>query len=302
MALKTRKEMDAAYQWDLSHIFPTLEAWEQAYSEAELAIDTIAPIRGTLANSAASLKAGLDTLYAAAQKVELVYLYASLDKHGDNGDAAAQAREGRAMKLYVKFSTAASFVDPEILAMDEALLEEYLKDDSLKGYRHIVADTARARAHTLDSEKEEMLAMLSDAAGGCSNCFDMLESVDMTFPTLTDEAGEEVQLTHANFARFRESADRRVRRESFEKYFGEFRRYINTFAAMYGGSVKMDTFYTRVRNYPSACERALFHSNVPVSVYDSLVEAVRSNICAMESYLALRKKVLGVDELHMYDL
>ena len=171
MALKTRKEMDAAYQWDLSHIFPTLEAWEQAYSEAELAIDTIAPIRGTLANSAASLKAGLDTLYAAAQKVELVYLYASLDKHGDNGDAAAQAREGRAMKLYVKFSTAASFVDPEILAMDEALLEEYLKDDCLKGYRHIVADTARARAHTLDSEKEEMLAMLSDAAGGCSNCF-----------------------------------------------------------------------------------------------------------------------------------
>ena len=110
----------------------TLDA-EQAYSEAELAIDTIAPIRGTLANSAASLKAGLDTLYAAAQKVELVYLYASLDKHGDNGDAAAQAREGRAMKLYVKFSTAASFVDPEILAMDEALLEEYLKADSLKG-------------------------------------------------------------------------------------------------------------------------------------------------------------------------
>ncbi len=302
MALKTRKEMDAAYQWDLSHIFPSVEAWEQAYVEAEEAIDTIAPIRGILGNSAAMLKAGLDVLYAAAQKVELVYLYASLDKHGDNGDAAAQAREGRAMKLYVKFSTAASFVDPEILAIDEDTLAKYLKEDCLKGYRHIVADTARARAHTLDSEKEEMLAMLSDAAGGCSNCFDMLESVDMVFPAIADEEGNEVQLTHANFARFRERANRRVRKESFEKYFGEFRRYINTFAAMYGGSVKMDTFYTRARKYPSACERALFHSNVPISVYDSLVEAVRGNICAMESYLALRKKVLGVDELHMYDL
>ena len=302
MALKTRKEMDAAYQWDLSHIFPSLESWEEAYTKAEQAIETIPPLRGTLGDSALALKAGLDTLYAAAQQVELVYLYASLDKHGDNGDAAAQGREARAMKLYVKFSTAASFVDPEILAMEEDVLAGYLKDDMLKGYRHIIADTARARAHTLDSEKEEMLAMLSDAAGGCSNCFDMLESVDMTFPAIKDEAGKEAQLTHANFARFRESADRRVRKEAFEAYFGEFRRYINTFAAMYGGSVKMDTFYTCARKYPSACERALFHSNVPVSVYDSLVSAVRNNICAMESYLALRKKVLGVEELHMYDL
>ncbi|MBQ3103392.1 MAG: oligoendopeptidase F [Oscillospiraceae bacterium] len=302
MALKQRKEMDAAYQWDLSHIFPTVEAWEEAYTAAEQAIETIAPVKGTLGESAAALKAGLDTLYAAAQKVELVYLYASLDKHGDNGDAAAQAREGRAMNLYVRFSMAASFVDPEILAIEETLLEEYLKDDILKGYRHIVADTARARAHTLDGEKEEMLAMLSDAAGGCSNCFDMLESVDMTFPAIRDENGEEVELTHGNFAFFRESTDGRVRRESFEKYLGEFRRYINTFAAMYSGSVKMDTFHTRARKYPSACERALFHSNVPLSVYDSLVEAVHRSIPAMESYLALRKKALGLDELHMYDL
>jgi len=111
-----------------------------------------------------------------------------------------------------------------------------------------------------------------------------------------------VELTHGNFAFFRESTDGRVRRESFEKYLGEFRRYINTFAAMYSGSVKMDTFHTRARKYPSACERALFHSNVPLSVYDSLVEAVHRSIPAMESYLALRKKALGLDELHMYDL
>ena len=147
-----------------------------------------------------------------------------------------------------------------------------------------------------------MLAQLSDAAQTPDNSFTMLESVDMTFPAITDEAGNEVTLTHGNFGVYRESTDQRVRRESFEKYFGEFKRYINTFAAMYAGSVKFDTFFASVRGHKSACEAALFSNNVPISVYDSLVEAIHSRLGTMRQYLELRKRVLGLDALNMYDL
>lgn len=144
--------------------------------------------------------------------------------------------------------------------------------------------------------------MLSDAAGGTSDAFKMLESVDMTFPEIKDGNGETVTLTHGNFGVFRESGDARVRKESFEAYFGEFKRYINTFAAMYAGSVKMDNYYTRVRGYGSTCERALFADNAPVSVYDKLIEAVHSGLPTMRRYLELRRRVLGLKELNMYDL
>ncbi len=157
--------------------------------------------------------------------MELVYLYASLNKSGDQGDATAQNLEARAVTLYVKLSTASSFVDPEILAIPEDKLAAYLQDERLAVYRQYICNTARARSHTLDADRERMLAMLGDAAGSPSNSFDMLEAVDMTFPEITDEKGEKVALTHGNFSVYRESTDRRVRREAFETYFGEFAKF-----------------------------------------------------------------------------
>ena len=162
-----------------------------------------------------------------------------------------------------------AFLTPEILSIPEETLASYMKEEGLATYRHMIEDMCRARAHTLDAARERMLAQLSDVAQTPDNSFTMLESVDMTFPTITDEEGREVTLTHGNFGVYRESPDQRVRRESFEKYFGEFKRYINTFAAMYAGSVKFDTFFASVRGHKSACERR-FSNNVPVSVYDSL--------------------------------
>ena len=177
-----------------------------------------------------------------------------------------------------------------------------MQDPVLAGYRHQLEDIARKRAHTLDAKSERMLAMLSDAAGTAQNSFTMLESVDMTFPTIKDEQGETVTLTHGNFGVYRESHDQRVRKDSFEQYFGEFKKYINTLAAMYAGSVKMDNFNTRVRGYASSCEKALFGNNVPVSVYDSLTEAIHGGLPIMRRYLELRRRVLGLEELNMYDL
>ena len=302
MELKARKDMDSAYQWDLSPIFENREAWNKAYREAEKAVAKLPELENTLKVSPQQMRAGLDRIYQTMQRVERVYLYASLLKNSDNGDGEYQRMEGMATNLYVAMSTACAFVDPEILSMPEETLLQFLDTADLAPYRHILGDVNRARAHTLDAAGEKMLAMLSDAADTADNCFTMLESVDMEFPKIRDEAGQEVQLTHGNYGIFRVSADQRVRRESFEAYHGTFKKYINTLAAMYAGSVKMDTYYTRVRHYGSACERALFASNVPLQVYDSLVEAVHGALPAMERYLALRKCVLGLDELNMYDL
>lgn len=302
MEYKARKDMNPAYMWDMTHIFPDTAAWEAAYKEAEELVAVLPALEGTLGASVQSLKHGLDTLFAASRKVELVYVYASLCKSGDNGDASYQAMEGKATNLYVSFSTAVSFFDPEVLSIDPATLDRYMDDPSLAGYRHILEDTARGRAHTLDAKGEKMLAMLGDAAQSSSNTFDMFESVDMTFPKIKDENGDEVQLTHGNFSVFRESKNKDVRHAAFDAYFGEFRKYINTLAATYSGSVKMDSYYSDVRGYASACERALFSNNVPVSVYDSLIEAIHAGLPTMKKYLALRKKVLGLDTLTMYDL
>lgn len=302
MELKNRKDMNPEFMWDFTHIFPTKEAWEDAYKEAEAMTAGLAAYEGTLGESAAALQKALDAVNAAGEKLERVYLYAMLHKSGDNGDPEYQAMEARCVTLLVSYQMTTAFLTPEILSIPEDTLASYMKEEGLATYRHMIEDMCRARAHTLDAARERMLAQLSDVAQTPDNSFTMLESVDMTFPTITDEEGREVTLTHGNFGVYRESPDQRVRRESFEKYFGEFKRYINTFAAMYAGSVKFDTFFASVRGHKSACEAALFSNNVPVSVYDSLVEAIHSRLGTMRQYLALRKRVLGLEELNMYDL
>lgn len=300
--MKLRNEIDKSLTWDLSQIFENEAAWEAAYAEAAATVETIPAIKGTLGASAESLKKGLDTLYDAMHKAELVYVYTMLRQSLDNGDAQSQQMSGRAAMLFTKLSAAASFLEPEILAIDGETLKAYLADPVLAGYKHIIEDIDRARPYTLDETRENMLALLSEASGSARNAFDMFESVDMTFPTIKNEQGEEVQLSHGNQGAFRESADRRVRKDAFEAYFGEFKKYINTLAAIYSGSVKFDNYYTKIRGYDSACHRALFASNVPVSVYDALVNSLHDALPIMKRYLELRKKVLELDELHMYDL
>jgi len=302
MAQVLRSEVDKNYTWDFSDIYPSDEAWEKVYAETDAAIPSLASIQGTLGNSPESMKAGLDTFYGIMEKANRLFIYSNLRLNVDNGDPVYQAMNGRAMTLYVKLSTVGAFVTPEILAIPKEKLAEFISSPTLASYRHILEDTEREREHILDGKSEQMLAMLSDAAGTAQQSFTMLESVDMTFPTIKDEDGNEVTLTHGNFGVYRESNDQRVRKDSFELYFGEFNKYINTLAAMYTGSVKMDNFYTRVRGYSSTCERALSGNNVPVSVYDSLVSAIHDALPTMRRYLDLRRRVLGLDELNMYDL
>ena len=300
--MKNRNEMNPKFMWDFTHMFATREDWEASYKECEGEIAKLSALAGTVCDSAESFKNAFDTIYAVSQKVELVYLYAMLHKSGDNGDPEYQAMEGRCINLFVAMGTATAFLEPEILECDEAKVRGFLENEELATYRHTVENILRGRAHMLSKDQEMMLAMLSDVSGSARNIFDMLESVDMTFPTITDEAGNEVTLSHGTFGVYRESADKRVRHEAFEKYFGEFKKYINTFAATYAASVKKDTYYSNVRKFKNPCESALFGSNVPTEVYDSLIEAVHDGLTTMKKYLEIRKNALGLEKLSTYDL
>lgn len=302
MESKARNMMNPEYMWDLTPMYANDDMWEADLKEAEAMVKTLGDIPGTLGASCENLKNGLDRIFAAERKVEKVYIYAFLKKSGDNGDARFQEMEARCISLIVALQTATAFVNPEILAIDEEKLAEYMQQDGMKVYSHMVEDIVRAKAHTLDAQTEGILAMLGDAAQTPSNVFEMFESVDMRFPSIKDENGNDAPLTHGSFGVFRESKDARVRKDAFETYFGEFGKYINTLAAAYAGSVKQDCFFANVHRHAGACESALFSNNVPISLYDSLVSAVHDALPTMKDYLELRKKMLGLEELNMYDL
>lgn len=302
MEAVSRKNADPSYMWDLSHIFETREAFEKAYAAASEEIPNISALHGHLTESAGKLAASLDKIYALAQRVERVYLYAYLHKESDNSDPEYQQLAGRATKLLVDFSSAVSFMNPEILSAGEARLGEMINEACLAPYRHILEDIARSAPHTLDEKGEKLLAMLGDASETPSDAFGMLESVDMKFPDVTDEDGNPSALTHGNFSVYMTSPDIRVRREAYEKYFGEFERYINTFAALYSGSVKFDTFFADARGFDSVLASSLFSGNIPLSVYDSLIKSVHDALPTMEKYTSLRRRALGLETLEMYDL
>ena len=303
MEVKARREMDANFQWDLTPIFADEAAWRAAYAEAEKAIAALEALPGTLCQSAGQLGKGLGMIYDASQRVEMVYSYAFLNKSGDNGEPRYQEMEARAINLIVSLQTATAFVNPEILSVPAELLAAWMDQaEGLRTYRHMLDDILRSRSHTLDAKGERLLAMMGDIAQTPGNTFDMFESVDLAFPPVHDESGAEIPLTHGGFTVLRESRDRSVRKEAFEQYFGAYGKFINTLACIYGGAVKLDNFNALARSFGSACEAALYGNNVPVSLYDNLIETVHAALPTMREYLALRQKAMGLDELHLYDL
>lgn len=297
-----RSEQDIRFQWDLTKIYPDTAAWEAAMQEAEAALAPLAAIPGTLGTSKEAFKKGLDTIYASMFKVELPYTYAFLKKTEDGSVAENQEMAARGESLIIKFNAAIAFLSPEILAIPAEKLDEWMQDEALATYRHTVDDIVRMRAHTLDAAREQMLALLGDAAGTPKAAFEMLTNVDLQLPMVKNEAGEEVRLTAGTFPVFRESRDRSVREGAFRAMFGTYRQFGDAIATLYGGSVKFDTYFSNQRGYASACEAALDGGNVPVSVYDSLIEAVHESLPSMRKYLELRRRALKLDKIDVFDL
>lgn len=300
--MQARKDMDPKFQWDFTHMYASDEVWEAELNRCVADLPKIAAIEGTLGTSREAFKAGIDTVNEIAERLENVFIYANLHRCADGSEPKHQEMDQKAMGAYVRFSSALAFMDPEILAIPEETLKAFLEPEEMKPYRFYIENLTRSRAHCLDAQRERMLAMLGDAAQTPSDAYEMLTNVDMELPKIHDAEGSEVQLTAGNFGVYRESPVRAVREEAFNAMFGTYKKYINTFAALYGGNVKQDQFMANVRGFSSACEAALFRNNIPVSVYDSLIEAAHDSLPTMREYLALRKEVLGLEKIDMYDL
>ncbi len=300
--MKTRAEMNRDFMWDLSHIFPSAEAWEAACADTEKAIELIPPLQGTLGESAESLKKAVLTLSEVERKATLCYLYANLQKTTDGGDPNYQAMEARAMSLLVKLQSASAFISPEIVAIPEEKFGAFISEEGMENLVFQLKKIVKAREHTLDAKCELLLAKLSDAAQTPDNAFSMLNDVDIQLPCIKDEQGNEVQLTSGNFGVYRESRDRSVREAAFEAFFGTYKKFENTIAELYSGSVKLDCYFADVRGFKSARSSFLFGNDVPETVYDSLIDAVHAGLPYMKKYLELRKKALRADKIDMFDL
>lgn len=300
--LKERKDVDARYTWDFTDLFPSDEAWEQELQSLRTEVENFAELKGTLGQSAGSLKAGLDRYYDLQKRLKTAFVYAMFHASTDNGDPKHQRMQGLAQQLLAKAQQAASFLDPEILAIEPETLADYMAQPELALYRHHIEDITRARAHTLPAEQEALLSQFAEVSGSPDQVFTMLSNVDIEYEDVLDENGKPSPLSNGNFGVYRESKNQAVRKDAFEKLHGAYQKHINTIASNYTGQVRFDNAYARIRGYNSACEAALFAANVPVSVYDSLVEAIHGALPTMRRYLELRKKVLGLEELNMYDL
>jgi oligoendopeptidase F len=305
-AVKTLpKRTDIAVEdtWKLEDIFENDEAWEAEFKEVKASLPKIGEFKGKLGDSADGFLEALTYQDAVMERLGKLYTYAHMRYDQDTGDSHYQGLNDRASNLYTQASSVSSYIIPEILSMDEAKIKGFLNEkEELKVYGHTLDEINRQRPHVLSAEQEALLAQASDVLGSSSNTFGMLNNADLEFPSIKDEDGEEVEVTHGRYIRFLESEDRRVRQDAFKAVYSTYDKYKNTFASTLGGAVKKDNFYATVRNYQSAREAALSNNNIPEEVYENLVKTVNDNLHLLHKYIELRKKVLGLDELHMYDL
>ena len=297
-----RREQDPKFQWRLSDLYEDTGAGERALQEAQAQIAAIEAYRGRLGESADTLLAVLRNRSAAERQLVQAYTYAHLHKDTDNGNATYQGMTDRAMQAMVAAQAALSFIEPEILEIAPETLRAWAQEPRFQNFRFYLEDLDRQRAHLLSAAEERILAMAEDPLGGADNAFTMLSDVDLDFGTVVDAQGQEVKLTHSTYGLLLESPDRRVRRDAFRNLYKAYRSVKNTIAATYAASVKADVFRARVRGYAGSLEAALDGNNVPVAVYEQLIEAVHEKLPALQKYLALRKRQLGLDQLEMYDL
>ena len=302
-ALPERSKIEEKYKWRLESIFSDDSQWEATFSQLEKQIPDIQVYQGKLGESADTLLTCLqlrDRLYETFGKL---YLYAGLHNDEDSTIAKYQAYRDRATSLMVNLDQATSFIRPEILSIPEEQLTEFIDSNpGLAEYRHYFDDLLRSKAHVLPSEQERLLAMAGELAQGPYTIFSMFNNADIKFPSIKDEQGREVEVTKGRYLRFMESRDRRVRRDAFFAMYKTYGNWTNTLAATLSTSLKRNIFYARAHKYASALEAALDGDNIPVSVYDNVIETINNNLHPLHRYMALRKKMLRLEELHPYDL
>lgn len=298
-----RSEVDKKYTWRLEDIYPSVEAWRAEYKKTEELAEKLVSYKGKVGASAQNLLDVFKLDDEIGFLMERLYCYAHQLYDQDTANAESQALSGEAELIAVKVGEAGSFVNPEILAMDEATIKAYIaENDGLKLYEKELEFIFRGKPHVLSTEMEEVMAAASDILGGPRKTFSMFNNADIKLGTIKDENGEEVAVTHGRYTRFLESSDRRVRSDAFHAMYSTFKGFENTLAANYEARVKGDCFNAKVRKYNSSIESYLDGSNVPVAVYENLIDTIHEGLPLLHKYVALRKKALKLDELHMYDI
>ncbi len=301
--LPKRSEVKEADTWKLSDMYASDAAWEEELNQIKTKSEDLVCMEGKVGESAANLLKVMDLSAELEEKLSLAFNYAERLYDEDTGNNAHQAMTAKIMSLYADLGSKTAFVDPEVLAIDEKQLEAFYKEEpKLEHYRKLIAEIQRLKAHRLSAEMEKLVALTMEMSQTPSDTFGLLNNADMTFPEIKDEDGQTIRLTHGRFVPMLESADRNVRKEAFRKYYSEYKKYLNTYASLYNGQVKQQIFYAKARKYDSTLVASVDANNVSPVVYHNLVDTVNKNLDKLHRYVTLRKKYLGVDELHMYDI
>ncbi|MCF2943211.1 oligoendopeptidase F [Paenibacillus tarimensis] len=296
-----RSESSPESQWKLEDLFPNQAAWDQEYAEAKEQIKKISAYQGKLADPQ-QLRACFELEDELSLHVERLYVYANMRHHEDTAEPANMALADKSKKLSVEAGEALSFITPEVLSLSAEELDRLIDNPNLAEYRFTLVEMRRQKAHVLSKAEEALLAQAGNIAQAPGTVFNMLNNADLKFPKVKDENGQEVELTHGRYIQFLESKNRDVRREAFKAMYDTYGKMKNTLAATLSANVNKNIFYARARKYPSALEMSLYGDNIPKDVYTNLIGTIHKHLPLMHRYMELRKKLLKVDELHMYDL
>ncbi|GAB1475564.1 oligoendopeptidase F [Bacillota bacterium] len=301
--IKSRNEIPAVYKWNIEAMYAKEADWERDYRESELMADAFHVYSGRLAESAATLLEAFTAKDNLWQKVEKVYVYARMKKDEDTRAAKYQAMSDRAKSLIAKVAAAASFFTPELLEADENTLMNYLnQSEALKVYAHVIKQVLREKLHILSKDEENLMAVFSELTSATNDIFSMINNADIKFGSIEDEDGKQVEVTHGRYLNLMESKDRRVRKDAFTSMYAAYEAQRNTLAATYNYNTKTDVVIAKIRKYDSAIEAALSGDDIPLGVYDNLIDIVNKNLPLLHRYVELRRRALGLDEVHMYDL
>ena len=301
--LMNREQVREEDTWNLTDLYKNQEDWEADLSLIEKKVSEIKQFEGKVCESAKTLLQVLELAAFASEKLEYSYSYAARLFDQDQSNTKHQGMNARMFSLMAAIGSDLSFIDPEILACEESKLEKFYQEEpALELYKKQIQEIQRLKAHTLSAEMEKVVALTAEMSNTPSEVYEAFTNVDITFPSIKDESGEEVVITNGRFVPLLMSQNRQVREDAFHGYYSTMKKYINTFAASYNGEVKQRIFHSRVRNYSSNLEAAVDGNNVSPEVYDNLINTVNANLDKLHSYVALRKKCLKVDELHMYDI
>lgn len=302
-AVAKRSEIPVEKRWAVEDLYVNDAAWEADYAEVSELIGKAEQYKGHLGESAQMLREYLDFEDNLDMRVETLYVYSHLNMDVDTTNTVYQSMHMKAQMLYARLVEALAFAAPEIMAIPKETLDSYrVSESGLKVYDRFFTVLERQRVHTRSSEVEAVLASAGEMAESPSNTFMLLNNADMTFPKIIGEDGEETEVTHGRYGGLLESKDRAVRKAAFESMYSSYGQFANTIAANFSANIKQAIFFAKARGYSSTRAMYLADSNIPESVYDNLIQVVHESLPSMYRYVSLRKKMLGVDELHMYDV